>query len=152
MKIRKYRESDAEAHAEIHTESVRKIASEDYPEEVIEVWSDKEPEDSPLDEEKERFVAEDNGELVGFSDYNKETNELSGLYVKPGYSGKGIGARLLEKAEKEALKSGLEKLWCKSTITAKDFYQRNGWKLIEETKHEIEDIEMKVYKMEKELG
>ncbi|WP_414837076.1 hypothetical protein [Candidatus Nanohalococcus occultus] len=57
MKIRTYIFDDAEAHAEVHSQSVRGITSEDYPEEVIKVWASKEPEDSPLPEEKERFVA-----------------------------------------------------------------------------------------------
>lgn len=52
MKIRKYSFEDAEAHAEVHRKSVRGIASKDYREEVVEAWASKEPEDSPLDEEK----------------------------------------------------------------------------------------------------
>lgn len=151
MKIREYRFEDAEAHAEVHRQSVRVIASEDYSDEMIEAWASKEPEDSPLDKEKVRFVAEQDGEIVGFTDYNKETNELSGLYVKPDYTGKGIGKKLLNRAEEDARQNGLEQLWCKSTITAKDFYQKHGYKLIEETTHEIEGLEMKAYKMEKKL-
>lgn len=151
MKIRKYRFEDAEAHAEVHRQSVRGIASADYSDEIIDAWASKEPEDSPLPEEKVRFVAEEEGEIIGFSDYNKETNELSGLYIKPNYTGRGIGEKLLHKAEEDAKQNGLEQLWCKSTITAKDFYQKHGYKLIEETTHEIQDLEMKVYKMEKEL-
>lgn len=151
MKIRRYNFEDAEAHAEVHRQSVRGIASEHYRDEIIEAWASKEPEDSPLDEEKVRFVAEEDGEIVGFSDYNKETNELSGLYIKPEYTGEGIGKKLLDKVEEDARKNGLEQLWCKSTITAKDFYQKHGYELIEETTHEIDGLEMAVYKMEKEL-
>lgn len=47
--------------------------------------------------------------------------------------------------------NGLERLWCKSTTTAKEFYQKHGYEILEETTHEIEGIEMKVFKMEKEL-
>jgi putative acetyltransferase len=151
VKIRRYNFEDAESHAEVHRKSVRGIASADYSNEIIDAWASKEPEDSPLDEEKVRFVAEEDEEIVGFSDYNKETNELSGLYVKPGHTGKGIGKKLLDKAEEDARKNGLERLWCKSTITAKEFYQKHGYKLIEETTHEIDGLEMTVYKMEKEL-
>jgi putative acetyltransferase len=154
MKIREYNfEDDVEAHAEVHRKSVRGIASKDYRDEVIDAWASKEPEDSPLEREKKRFVAEtENREVVGFSDYNKETNELLGLYVKPEYSGKGIGEKLLQKAEENARKNGLDYLWCKSTVTAKDFYQKHGYKIIEETFHELEDgVEMKAFKMEKKL-
>jgi putative acetyltransferase len=152
MRIREYTFDDAEAHAEVHRESVRGIASKDYSEKIIEVWASKEPESSPLEDEKKRFVAEtDAGQIVGFSDYNNETNELSGLYIKPDFSGQGLGEKLLQKAEEDARENGLERLWCKSTITAKDFYQKHGYEIIEETTHEIEGIEMTVYKMEKLL-
>ena len=153
MKIREYNFDDAEAHAKVHRESVRGIASKDYRDEIIEAWAAKEPEDSPLDEDKVRFVAETKeGEVVGFSDYDKETNELSGLYVKPEYSGKGMGEKLLQKVEENARKYGLDHLWCKSTVTAKDFYQKHGYKITEETIHELEEgIEMKAFKMEKDL-
>ena len=152
MKIREYTFDDAEAHAEVHRESVREIASKDYRDEVIEAWASKEPEDSPL-EDKVRFVAEtEKGEVIGFSDYNKETSELSGLYLKPDYTGKGIGEKLLQKAEKSAKQNGLDYLWCKSTVTAKGFYQKHGYKIMEETQHELEEgLEMKTFKMEKEL-
>ena len=94
MKIREYTFDGAEAQAEVHRESVRGIASEDYREEVIETWASKEPEDSPL-EDKVRFVAEtEEAEIIGFSDYDKETNELSGLYLKPGFTGKGLGEKI----------------------------------------------------------
>jgi ribosomal protein S18 acetylase RimI-like enzyme len=111
MKIREYTFDDAEDHAEVHRQSVRGIASKDYRDEVIEAWASKEPEDSTLDDEKKRFVAEtDKGKIAGFSDYNKETNELSGLYVKPDFSGQGIGEKLLQKAEQNARKNGLDHL------------------------------------------
>lgn len=151
MKIREYTFEDAEAHAEVHRQSVRGLASEDYRDEVIEAWATKEPEDSPLEEEKVRFVAEEEGEIIGFSDYNMETNELSGLYVKPDYTGRGIGEKLLERAEEDAREKDLDSLWCKSTITAKEFYQKHGYEIVEEKSHEIEGLEMKVYRMEKEL-
>jgi putative acetyltransferase len=151
MKIREYEFSDAEAHAEVHERSVRGLASEDYPEEVIEAWGNREPEDSPLEEEKTRFVAEEDGEIIGFGDYNSETNELSGLYVKPEHSGEGVGQKLLEKLEEDARENGLDRLWCKSTVTARGFYLKHGYELVEETTHEVDSVEMTAFKMEKEL-
>jgi len=98
MKIREYTFDDAEAHAEVHRESVRGLAPEDYSQEEIEAWVKTEPEDSPLDENKVRFVAETGeGEVVGFSDYNKDEGEVTGVYVKPEYSGEGLGQKLLQK-------------------------------------------------------
>ena len=152
MRIREYTFEDAEAHAEVHSQSVRGIASKDYSQEEVEAWVKEEPEDEQLPEEKERFVAEtEEGEIVGFSDYNKEEKELTGLYIKPEYSETGLAPKLLSKAEKAAKEDGIEKLTCISTITAKNFYQRQGYKIREKTNHQIEDQELTVYKIEKEL-
>jgi putative acetyltransferase len=152
VRIREYSFDDAEGHAEVHRKSIRGIASKDYRDEVIEAWDSKEPEDSPLNDKKVRFVAEEDGELVGFSDYNKESNELTGVYVKPASSRQGTGEKLLQKVEQDAKKNGLDRLWCKSTVTAKDFYQKHGYEITAETTHELEDgIEMKAYKMRKRI-
>lgn len=152
MKIRKYNFEDAEAHAEVHRQSVRGIASKDYNKKEIEAWVKEDPEDEPLPEEKERFVAEtEEDEIVGFSEYNKEEKELTGLYIKPEYSGTGLASQLLSKAEKAAKEGGIEKLNCTSTITAKEFYQRHGYEILEKTAHKMEEQNLTVYKMQKEL-
>lgn len=151
MKIRNYRASDAEKKAEVHRKSVREIASDDYSKQEIEVWSDVEVEQEPLPEEKVRYVAIQDERIVGFGEYNREENEVTGLYVHPDYTGRGIGEKLLEKVEKNAKEQGLEKLTCLSTVTAKDFYQKHGYKVVAEKTHQMEDQNLKVYKMEKEL-
>lgn len=151
MKIRRYKKSDAEEKAEVHSESVREIASDDYSKQEIEVWSDVEVEQEPLPEEKVRNVAIQDEIIVGFGEYNREENEVTGLYVQPDYTGRGIGEKLLEKVEKNAKEQGLEKLTCLSTVTAKDFYQKHGYKVLAEKTRQMEDQNLKVYKMEKEL-
>jgi putative acetyltransferase len=151
MKIRKYEESDAEEKAEVLRKSVKEIASEDYSKQEIEVWSDVEVEEDPLPEEKVRYVAIEDEKIVGFGEYNREENEVTGLYVHPDYTGNGIGEKLLEKVEKNAKEHGLDILTCLSTVTAKDFYQKHGYKIVEETTHQMEDQNLTVYKMEQEL-
>lgn len=151
MNIRHYRESDSEDHIEILNESIRGIASADYSEEEIEAWANNDPQDVKLEESRVRFIAQENGEVIGFSEYDEEMEELTGLYVKPGFTGQRVGKKLLEKAERHAKKSNIEKLSCTSTITAKKFYQRNGYEILEETTHEMNDQDLKVYIMEKEL-
>lgn len=151
MEIREYRESDAEEVAEVLRRSIREVAAEDYSEEEVAVWSDTDADDWDLEEEEERYVAVEEGNIVGFSGYSREDKDLTATYVHPDWTGKGIGSRLLDKVEEEARKDGLDRLTCKSTVTARDFYERNGWEVVEKTVQEIEDQELDVCKMEKEL-
>lgn len=73
MKIREYTFEDAEAHAEVHRESVRGIASEDYRDEIIEAWASKETEDTPLPEEKVRL---ENGTNTGRGRNGIDTRDM----------------------------------------------------------------------------
>lgn len=151
MEIREYRESDAEEVAEVLRRSIRKIAAKDYSEEEVAVWSDTEPENWEIEEDEKRYVAVEDGKIIGFSGYKKNEKKLRATYVHPEWSGQGIGSRLLEKVENEAREEGIDKLVCKSTITAREFYEKNGWKVLEKTVQEAEDQELEVYKMEKIL-
>lgn len=151
MKIREYRESDAKEKAEVHRRSIREIARDDYSRDEIEVWSDVEVEDDPLPDKKVRYVATENGKIVGFGDYDREGGEITGLYVHPDYTGEGVGQQLLGEVEKDAREHNLDNLMCSSTVTAKRFYRRNGYEVIRQETHEIENQDLKVYTMKKQL-
>lgn len=151
MEIREYRDSDAEEVAEVLRKSIREIAADDYSEEEVAVWSDTDTENWELEKEEKRYVAVEEDNIVGFSGYKKDEKKLRATYVRPEWAGKGLGSRLLKKVEEEARKDGIDRLTCKATITARNFYEKNGWEVIEKTVQEVEDQELDVYKMEKEL-
>lgn len=65
--------------------------------------------------------------------------------------GIGIGTQLLKKIEKEVYVSGKRTLKCVSTITARPFYEKNGFKVIKETIHKVKDQKLPVFEMRKRL-
>ena len=54
---------------------------------------------------------------------------LSRLYVHKNHLRKGIGSRLLAVAEASLKKLGFSKAVLEATVTARDFYAANGYKL-----------------------
>jgi putative acetyltransferase len=76
---------------------------------------------------------------------------LGGLYVHKDYLFQGVGKKMLLKLEREAYKMGLRELHLESTITAKDFYAKHGYKIIRKGKHRIENQELTIFHMHKRL-
>lgn len=151
MEIRRFQEDDAEAVAAVHAQAVREIAADDYTAEEIAVWADTGPSEF-AEEDKERFVAVDDGTIVGFSDYAPEEQRITGMYVHPDWTGVGVGSALLECVEQDARERSITKLDLLSTVTAKAFYENHGYTVVEKTTREMEDEALDVYRMEKALS
>lgn len=66
------------------------------------------------------------GRIAGFVLMNKE-GEILLNYVLPSHIYKGVGKVLLKEMEHIAKSSGIKALSVISTITAKNFYERNGF-------------------------
>ncbi len=88
--------------------------------------------------------------LVGFCDHALRDNELSRLYVHKDHQGQGIGARLLETAEASLKELGHEEMYLYSTITAKEFYLNQGYRIVEKTV-DAHNPKIIVFKMSKKL-
>jgi putative acetyltransferase len=151
MKIRPALEEDYDAMVCLRDDTIRNVNSNDYSEDVIYNWANKA---SPQDFRKsayncKRWAAIDNNTIIGFCEHSL-AGELSRIYVHKDYLRKGVGTRLLEVAETSLVKSGFTEVYIESTITAKDFYEKNGYKIIQKSSHK-EDKSI-VYKMFKSLS
>ncbi len=94
------------------------------------------------------YVAEVNGEVVGFvnidetldEDGNKQA-ELAGLYVKPHITRNGVGSSLFSYAKQKFREKGYSKmiLWClKDNTMGKSFYvHKQKGKIVQEKEIEI---------------
>lgn len=78
--------------------------------------------------EPDCWVAEADGEAIGFSMADMRDGCLFALFVLPGREGRGVGAGLLSLAE-EALFSRHAEIWLETArnCRAAAFYLRRGW-------------------------
>ena len=153
MQIRRFRNSDAVELASMHRGTIRVINKKDYTKQQIKVWataSAKRWKDNAKAKNSTIFVALNKNKLIGF--IQLKGSEVNALYVHKNYIGREVGKRLLKKLEETAYKKSIRKLICISTITAKDFYNKQGYKTIKKTKYKIGNQKLTVYKMGKNLS
>ncbi len=80
-------------------------------------------------EGEEVWVAEIDGNIVGFISLWMRDNFIHNLFVHHDHQGSGIGAKLLKKAE-ERLSRPMELKVTKNNVNAFNFYERHGWETI----------------------
>ena len=150
MKIRLAKDEDCAGMARLHRATIRSVNSNDYSEDIIEVWSGRTNAKRFRDSAHKckRWVAVEKGKIVGFVDHGDD-DELWGLYVHKDYVRKGIGGKLLKIAENSLKEQGVKTIKIKSTLTAKIFYEKHGYKVVRSTLHPVKDKKLKIYIMKK---
>lgn len=152
--VRRARHEDSEAIGRMHVASIRELCSEHYRPEEIDAWA------APREinfyvkaiEGKEFYVAEDDGEIVGFGTLNPAVGEVEAVYVHPAAVGRGVGSKLLSTLEARARESGLKSLHLCASLNAVGFYERAGFVRLRDTSHRLTNgVEIACVLMSKEL-
>jgi putative acetyltransferase len=139
--IRPASPEDAHDLLAVHHSAVRITAAHDYPTEILEHWA-------PLPitemavarfnanpETELRFVAELEGEIVGFAAIVAEKEELRACYIAPSAGRQGVGRLLIKWLEAAAREAGLTELHLHSSVTAHAFYTTMGYETLERGEH-----------------
>ncbi len=153
MRIRLARDGDYVAIARLHRQTIRNVNSKDYTGDQIYAWS------ARTNAERfrsnaykcKRWVAIEDDKIVGFCDHGFNC-ELWGLYIHKNYIGKGIGSRLLKVAEDSLKKHGCKRVTLKGTVTAKEFYKKQGYKVIKKDLHPVNDKKLEIFVMAKTIS
>lgn len=133
MIIRKYKDEDLEDMLQLFYDTVHTINIKDYSTDQVDLWAPKIPDKDKWKsffENNRTFVATIDEEIIGFSDL-MEDGYLNTMYVHKDYQERGVATELLNKIEKEALRLGLSKLTTEASITAKPFFQKKGFIVVE---------------------
>jgi len=81
-------------------------------------------------EDRRHLVAVSDGRVVGYACMllgPARDGHMRQVSVSPALHGTGIGRALMEEAEAEAVRIGLELLWLNARVTAEAFYHRLGY-------------------------
>ena len=150
--IRDANRKDALAIKNIQVQSIEQINSKDYtPRQIRAVTKHRTVKRYKylMKTDEKFFVATRANKIVGFCSIKK--NEIVKLYVHPKEISKGMGVKLLQYVERQTKSNRIKKLILKSTITAKYFYIKNGYKVIRKARHIRNGVSMLVIWMEKKL-
>jgi GNAT superfamily N-acetyltransferase len=165
--IRSAEPADARAIAEVHVASWRWAYAGDLPQEVLDALSVDDRERmwnrAILDAAVTVIVAEEGGRVVGFvstgptrdDDAPGGTGELFAIYLDEAVAGTGVGAALLERAERDLREAGFNRatLWVlASNDRARRFYERHDWAWDGTTsEHQIECANRPILRFVREL-
>lgn len=140
--IRTFHNDDLDSILHIFHDTVHAINIRDYSPEQIAAWA-------PAQLDRERwaqeltehitYVALKDGTIVGFGDATPE-GEIDRLYTHKDYQGQGIAKAILQALERELHALGITQITTQASITAKPFFEKQGY--VVERKNEKERREV----------
>ena len=125
MQIRTANRSDVD---QLNTIAMQAKAHWGYTADQLEGWRESLSTDPPSIEKWPTFIAEDQGNAIGFTQINPDLEvwELISLFVLPAHIGRGIGRALLNEAIAAAKRADKSTLLIDSDPNAEPFYLSCG--------------------------
>jgi putative acetyltransferase len=143
--------SDLAEMQKMFVDTISAICKDDYSPEQIKVWtSSVENTQLWIDRLTSQYflIAELDKKIVGF--VSLERNDyLDFLYVHKDFQRQRIADRLYSEIEVEAIKRGTRQINSDVSKTAKPFFEKKGFKVLEEQRNIIKGVEIINYKMTK---
>jgi putative acetyltransferase len=152
--LRPYRQDDAPALLALFRETIRRVNSRDYSPVQIAAWAS---DDIDVVAWSGRFtgrfvpVAEEAGRLVGFADLEPD-GHIDRFYVSADHQRRGIGRQLLAAVVAEARRLGLARLFTEASITARPFFEAQGFAAPAPQVVTCRGVEFVNYRMERVLA
>lgn len=134
IKIRLFEPQDAEQIAQLFHETVREVNIQDYSSNQVKVWA---PDDLNFRNWVEvcssrlTFVADDEGVIAGFGELEAD-GHINCFYCHKNYQRRGVGSQIYQAIEAKANELSLSRLFVEASITAKPFFQRQGFSVVKE--------------------
>jgi len=145
--------SDLSEMKKLFVETIETICKNDYSPEQITAWTlSVKQTDRWIDKLLKQYflVAQSQNKIIGYC--SLEGNDyLDFLYVHKDFQQQGLANRLYNEIEREAIKRGSRILNADVSITAKPFFEKQGFKTPVEQKIQLNGVEIINFKMTKAL-
>lgn len=151
MILREYKPSDCTIMARLFYDTVHTVNAKDYTNEQLDVWATG---DVDLEVWDRSFlahitvIAEIEDKIIGFVDMDN-TGYLDRLYIHKDFQRRGIAYLLVNELERRARNTGLSNFKTYASITAKPFFEKQGYTVEKETMAVREGILLLNYQMVK---
>lgn len=132
--VRPYAAADLDDLITLFRDSVRQVARRDYTLEQVLAWA---PDQIDRETWALRFAASSawlaahGDRTAGFVTLEPD-GHIDMLYVHAALQRQGIASKLLERVEISARSRGLARLFTEASITARPFFERRGFRVIQE--------------------
>ena len=153
MKLKQIKIKDQLKLKEVYFDSVVSIDENIYSKDhkfawACQAWENSEFEKSLLKGMGLKLIY--NNKIIGFATRYPE-NRLSLLYVRDKFKRKGFGSLILKSIEKDALKSGINKLNTEASLISYKLLLKNNWEIDYKEKVNIKGLIFERYRMFKIL-
>lgn len=135
VQLRAYHPQDARALVDLFYYTVHYSNAQDYTAEQLEAWA---PARSlRLERWQQKWkqlppiVATWQGKVAGFAEL-EPNGHIDCFYVHYAFQGRGVGAALMAYIHEQAEQSGLYHLYAEVSITARPFFEKKGFGVVEE--------------------
>ena len=154
MEVRLFQPKDTEQIARLFHDTVRNINIRDYSAAQIVAWS-------PTDlywrnwlkvcATRFTYVAIENHKIIGFGEL-EENGHIDCFYIHYQHQRRGVGSSIYKAIEAKAKELDLTRLFVEASITAKPFFIKQGFKIINPQRVSCRGESFTNYLMDKELS
>lgn len=147
--IRRMKPGEEASLVAIFREAVRRINRHDYSAEQIDAWA---PYDLDIAAACQRiqcnqpFVAEYEGQVCAYADLQPD-GYIDQFFCHPDYLGRGIATQLFSHLKRVADERGITTLYANVSKTARPFFERIGFSVLEEQRVELRGQVLTNYRM-----
>ncbi len=96
------------------------------------------------------FIAEDNGQIVGFAELEPD-GHIGCFYTHKDFQGQGVGMQLLDTIVTQATQMQLSRLSVEVSITARPFFEHRGFTIVKSQEVECRGVKLPNFVMEYSL-
>ena len=161
MLIRAYQPDDVPQIVQIFYNTIHRVNCRDYTEAQINAWAPTVPETErwlKRYDTRRCFVAEQDGMITGFAEL-EDNGHIDCFYCHHEFQRQGVGRRLYERIEEEgrSLRDThegslhLTRLFVEVSITAKPFFERMGFQILQENQIVVRNVILTNFSMEKHM-
>jgi putative acetyltransferase len=153
IEIRLFETQDAEQIAQLFHETVREINVRDYSSSQVKAWA---PDDIyfrnwvEVCSSRFTYIADDEGVIAGFGEL-EPNGHIDCFYCHKNYQRCGVGRQIYWAIEAKAVELSLNRLFVEVSITAKSFFQRMGFSVVQKQEVTCRGESFVNYVMEKSL-
>ena len=153
MNIRSYRAADCPLLAQLFYDTVHTVNARDYSPAQLAAWATGSVDLAAWNRsflQHHTLVAIDAGQIVGFGDMDQD-GFLDRLYVHHAFQRRGVARAILQQLEEQAKARGVTRFTTHASITARPFFERFGYVVLQRNEVVRAGISLTNYTMEKRM-
>lgn len=153
MNIRSYRAADCPLLAQLFYDTVHTVNARDYSPAQLAAWATGSVDLAAWNRsflQHHTLVAIDADQIVGFGDMDQD-GFLDRLYVHHAFQRRGVARAILQQLEEQAKARGVTRFTTHASITARPFFERFGYVVLQRNEVVRAGISLTNYTMEKRM-